>query len=238
MTLRRLTFEEQAASGKRARAKVPRASHAAWEPRSDRSSPVDLLEWQASARIPELGAIRYGRMLVSPFSYFRGAALPMAADLAATPQSGLEVRLCGDAHLSNFGVFGSPERHLFFDVNDFDETSRGPWEWDVKRLATSLEIAGRDHDSATRSADGSSVLRFAPTGRRCGKCRGCRCSRCGTRALIRATCCCASGRCSIADGPRACGERSTRHALTTVTTRSTTCAGRWVASPGSSTILP
>ena len=146
MKLRRLTLEEQAASGKRARAKVPRASHAVWEPRSDRISPVDLLERQASTRIPELVPIRYGRMLVSPFSYFRGAALPMAADLAATPHSGLKVQVCGDAHLSNFGVFGSPERHLFFDVNDFDETARGPWEWDVKRLATSLEIAGRDHE--------------------------------------------------------------------------------------------
>jgi uncharacterized protein (DUF2252 family) len=95
--------------------------------------------------VPELVPIRHGRMLVSPFTYFRGAALPMAADLAATPNSGLSVQLCGDAHLSNFGIFGSPERHLFFDVNDFDETAPGPWEWDVKRLAASLEISGRDN---------------------------------------------------------------------------------------------
>ena len=146
MKMRELTPEERAARGKRARAKMPRASHAAWEPPSDRTSPVDLLERQASTRIPELVPIRYGRMLASPFSYFRGAALPMAADLAATDQSGLKTQLCGDAHLSNFGVFGSPERHLFFDVNDFDETLRGPWEWDVKRLAASLEVAGRDHE--------------------------------------------------------------------------------------------
>jgi uncharacterized protein (DUF2252 family) len=115
-----------------------------------RISPVDLLEQQAGTRIAELVPIRYGRMLVSPFSYFRGAALPMAADLAATPHSGLTVQLCGDAHLSNFGVFGSPERHLFFDVNDFDETLPGPWEWDVKRLAASLEVAGRDHEFSER----------------------------------------------------------------------------------------
>jgi uncharacterized protein (DUF2252 family) len=146
LKLRVVTPEEQAARGKRARAKVPRASHAAWVPPSDRSSPVDLLEQQASTRIPELVPIRHGRMLASPFSYFRGAALPMAADLAVTDHSGLRVQLCGDAHLSNFGFFASPERHLFFDVNDFDETLRGPWEWDVKRLATSLEIAGRDHE--------------------------------------------------------------------------------------------
>ena len=111
-----------------------------------RSGPVELLEQQAGTRIAELVPIRYGRMLVSPFSYFRGAALPMAADLAHTPRSGLTVQLAGDAHLSNFGLFGSPERHLFFDVNDFDETLPGPWEWDVKRLAASLEVAGRDHE--------------------------------------------------------------------------------------------
>ena len=143
-----LTPEERVARGKRARAEVSRASHSVWERRSDRSSPVELLEAQASMRIPELVPIRYGRMLVSPFSYFRGAALPMAADLAGTPRCGLTVQLCGDAHMSNFGLFGSPERHLFFDVNDFDETLPGPWEWDVKRLAASLEVAGRDHEFA------------------------------------------------------------------------------------------
>ncbi|MBV8431522.1 MAG: DUF2252 domain-containing protein [Solirubrobacterales bacterium] len=141
-----LTPTERVARGKRARAEVPRASHAVWEPPPGRISPVDLLEQQAGTRIPELVPIRYGRMAVSPFTYFRGAALPMAADLATTPRSGLKVQLCGDAHLSNFGLFGSPERNLFFDVNDFDETLPGPWEWDVKRLAASLEIAGRDHE--------------------------------------------------------------------------------------------
>jgi uncharacterized protein (DUF2252 family) len=148
MGVQRLTPDERVACGKRARAEVSRASHAAWEPLSDRSSPVDLLEQQARTRIPELVPIRYGRMLVSPFSYFRGAALPISADLAGTPRSGLNVQLCGDAHMSNFGLFGSPERHLFFDVNDFDETLPGPWEWDVKRLAASLEVAGRDHEFA------------------------------------------------------------------------------------------
>jgi uncharacterized protein (DUF2252 family) len=146
MRVEPLTPEERAARGKRARAEAPRASHAAWEPPSERTGPVELLEQQARTRIPELVPIRYGRMLVSPFSYFRGAALPMAADLASTPRSGLTVQLCGDAHLSNFGLFASPERNLFFDVNDFDETLPGPWEWDVKRLAASLEVAGRDHE--------------------------------------------------------------------------------------------
>ena len=103
-----------------------------------------LLEQQAATRVPELVPIRYGRMLVSPFTFYRGAALIMAADLAATARSGLNVQVCGDAHLSNFGVFASPERQLMFDINDFDETLPGPWEWDVKRLAASFEIAGRD----------------------------------------------------------------------------------------------
>ncbi len=140
------TLEERAALGKRARAETPRSSHGAWAPASDRRDPVELLSEQARTRVAELVPIRHGRMLVSPFSYFRGAALPMACDLAGTPTSGLEVQLCGDAHLSNFGIFGSPERHLVFDVNDFDETAPGPWEWDVKRLATSLEVAGREHE--------------------------------------------------------------------------------------------
>jgi uncharacterized protein (DUF2252 family) len=105
---------------------------------------VALLEEQAGGRIPELVPIRHGRMLASPFTFFRGAALIMAADLATTPRSGIHVQLCGDAHLANFGAFGSPERKLLFDINDFDETLPGPWEWDVKRLATSIEVAGRD----------------------------------------------------------------------------------------------
>jgi uncharacterized protein (DUF2252 family) len=136
---------ERAALGKTARAAVPRASHAAFDPHSGRPDPVALLEEQARSRIPELIPLRYGRMLASPFSYFRGAALSMAADLATTPVSGLTVQACGDAHLSNFGMYASPERKLLFDVNDFDETLPGPWEWDLKRLAASLEVAARDN---------------------------------------------------------------------------------------------
>ena len=146
-----VSANERAARGKAARAEVPRSSHGIWEPPSDRTSPVELLERQAKARIPELVPIRHGRMLASPFSYFRGAALPMASDLATTPNSGLRAQICADAHLCNFGVFGSPERHLFFDVNDFDETAPGPWEWDVKRLAASLEIAARDNAFAQKA---------------------------------------------------------------------------------------
>jgi uncharacterized protein (DUF2252 family) len=139
-----LTVAERDARGKRARAQVPRAVHGRWEPAPGRPDPVALLEEQAASRVPELVPIRYGRMLVSPFTFYRGAALIMAADLAASPVSGVTVQLCGDAHLSNFGVFGSPERRMLFDINDFDETLPGPWEWDVKRLAASFEIMGRD----------------------------------------------------------------------------------------------
>ena len=105
-----------------------------------------MLEDQAKSRVPELVPIRYGRMLVSPFTFYRGAAAIMAMDLAETPQSGLRVQACGDAHLSNFGIFAAPDRSLVLDVNDFDETLPGPWEWDVKRLAASFEVAGRDRD--------------------------------------------------------------------------------------------
>ena len=135
---------ERAERGKAARAAVPRTSIADYAPAPTRADPVDLLEEQAADRVPELVPIRYGRMLASPFAFFRGAALIMAADLAQTPTSGLRVQACGDAHMSNFGVFGSPERNLLFDINDFDETLPGPWEWDVKRLVASLAIAGRD----------------------------------------------------------------------------------------------
>jgi uncharacterized protein (DUF2252 family) len=140
-----LTPAERAVRGKSARAEVPLESHAAFGPPADRPDPIALLEEQAKTRVPELVPVRYGRMMASPFSYYRGAALPMASDLAATPVSGLAVQACGDAHLSNFGVFGSAERRLVFDVNDFDETLPGPWEWDVKRLAASLEVAARDN---------------------------------------------------------------------------------------------
>ena len=141
------------AKGKEARAQVPRDSHATFEPAPDRPDPVSLLEEQATTRVQELVPIRYGRMLVSPFTFFRGAALIMASDLSTTPRSGLTAQICGDAHLSNFGVFGSPERQLVFDCNDFDETNPGPWEWDVKRLAASVVVAGRHrgHPKAVRS---------------------------------------------------------------------------------------
>ena len=139
----RLTPAERAERGKAARSAVPRDSHAVYDPSADRPDPVGLLERQAATRLPDLVPVRYGRMMASPFSYFRGAALSMAADLAATPVSGLAVQACGDAHLSNFGIYASPERALVFDLNDFDETLPGPWEWDVKRLAASLEVAGR-----------------------------------------------------------------------------------------------
>jgi uncharacterized protein (DUF2252 family) len=138
-----LSPDERAQLGKAARAKVRRRDHAAFEAASDRPDPISLLEEQAVSRVPDLVPIRYGRMLASPFAFFRGAALVMASDLAATPRSGLDVQACGDAHMSNFGVFATPERNLVFDVNDFDETLPGPWEWDLKRLCASLVIAGR-----------------------------------------------------------------------------------------------
>ncbi len=138
--------DERAATGKAARQKAARSSHGEWEPGADRRDPVEVLEDQAKSRIPELVPIRYGRMLASPFAFFRGGAAIMAMDLANTPQSGFRVQLCGDAHLSNFGVFAAPDRRLVWDVNDFDETLPGPWEWDVKRLAASFAIAGRDRD--------------------------------------------------------------------------------------------
>jgi uncharacterized protein (DUF2252 family) len=144
----RLTVAERRARGRAARTGTPRLSHGRWEPAPDRPDPIALLEEQAESRVPELVPIRYGRMLVSPFTFYRGAALIMAADLAATPVSGVTVQLCGDAHLSNFGLFGTPERRMLFDINDFDETLPGPWEWDIKRLAASFEIMGRDRGFA------------------------------------------------------------------------------------------
>ena len=155
-----LSPAERAEAGKAARARVPRESHAEFHPPADRPDPVALLEQQAESRLPDLVPVRYGRMLVSPFTFFRGAALPMATDLARTPASGLTVQACGDAHLSNFGVFGSPERRLMFDVNDFDETLPGPWEWDVKRLAASMEVAARDNGFG-RKQRGAIVLATA-----------------------------------------------------------------------------
>jgi uncharacterized protein (DUF2252 family) len=154
---RRLSLADRHEQGKAARVSLPRDTHAVFDPPADRPDPVSLLEKQAASRVPDLVPVRYGRMLVSPFTYFRGAALPMASDLARTPVSGLTVQACGDAHLSNFGLFASPERRLVFDVNDFDETLPAPWEWDVKRLAASIEVAGRDN-GFTRKQRRAAVL--------------------------------------------------------------------------------
>jgi uncharacterized protein (DUF2252 family) len=148
-----LSVAERVARGQAARSEVPRSSHAVFEPPPTRADPIELLERQARMRVPELVPIRYGRMLVSPFTFYRGGAMIMAHDLAATPRSGLSVQCCGDAHLSNFGVFASPERALVFDVNDFDETLPGPWEWDVKRLAASMLIAARDNGFRAKDQD-------------------------------------------------------------------------------------
>jgi uncharacterized protein (DUF2252 family) len=148
------SITERPAGGKQARQATPRSSHGDWKPTAERPDPLQTLERQAASRVPELVPLRYGRMLESPFSFYRGAAAVMAADLATTPTTGLRVQLCGDAHLSNFGGFASPDRQLVFDLNDFDETLPGPWEWDLKRLAASIEIAGRDlgFDDGERSA--------------------------------------------------------------------------------------
>ena len=157
------TVDERAAAGKAAREQTPRSSHGEWNPARDRVDPVEVLEGQATTRVPELVPIRYGRMLASPFTFYRGAAAIMAMDLAKTPESGLRVQACGDAHLSNFGVFAAPDRRLVLDVNDFDETLPGPWEWDVKRLAASFAIAGRDRDftpEETRAAVLSTVRHY------------------------------------------------------------------------------
>ena len=136
---------DRAAKGKSCRSEAPRSSHAAWEPHAERPDPIALLQEQAAERVPELVPIRYGRMAASPFAFYRGAAYVMASDLATTPKTGIRVQLCGDAHLANFGAFASPERQLLFDVVDFDETLPGPWEWDVKRLAASVAVAGREN---------------------------------------------------------------------------------------------
>jgi uncharacterized protein (DUF2252 family) len=140
---RHLTRAQQVEQGTKERARIPRRSHGTWEPAPDRPDPIAILERQAASRVPELVPIRHGRMMVSPFTFFRGAAAVMAADLGAVPRTTLSTQLCGDAHLSNFGVYSSPERTLVFDVNDFDETLPGPFEWDVKRLAASIIIAGQ-----------------------------------------------------------------------------------------------
>jgi uncharacterized protein (DUF2252 family) len=138
-----LTVAERVARGRATRAEIRRVSHAAWEPSPHRPDPVELLQEQAADRVPELVPIRYGRMLASPLDFYRGGAYLMASDLAGMARTGLHVQLCGDAHLSNFGYYAAPDRRLVFDINDFDETLPGPFEWDLKRLAASFAVAGR-----------------------------------------------------------------------------------------------
>jgi len=169
-----LTVEGRRAHGRAARKSVPREAHAGWRAATDRRDPVDVLEEQARSRLPDLVPVRYGRMLASPFAFFRGGAAIMAMDLATSPRTDLHVQLCGDAHLGNFGVFGSPERELLFDINDFDETLPGPFEWDVKRLVTSFVLAARANGFnvaecrssalAAAAAYRQAVLRFAEMG--------------------------------------------------------------------------
>ncbi|HWS48325.1 MAG TPA: DUF2252 domain-containing protein [Acidimicrobiia bacterium] len=144
------SLEERAVRGRQARKAVPRSSHTGWKPAAGRPDPVALLEEQNTFREPDLVPVRHGRMMVSPFTFYRGAARVMAADLEHTPRAGLDVQLCGDAHLSNFGVFASPERTLLFDLNDFDETLAGPFEYDVERLTASFVIAGRNNQYSTK----------------------------------------------------------------------------------------
>ena len=155
------SVDERRALGKKARKRTPPTSHAGWAPAANRPDPVALLDAQNLTREQDLVPVRHGRMMVSPFTFYRGAAKIMAADLAATPTAGLNVQLCGDAHLSNFGVFASPERALLFDLNDFDETLPGPFEYDVKRMAASFTIAARNNGFAR--ADGDAATRASVT---------------------------------------------------------------------------
>ena len=148
----RLDPAQRAAHGRAARREVPRSAHAEWAAGPDRADPVTLLRAQEATRVPELVPLRHERMLESPFTFYRGAAAIMAADLATMPSSGLRVQACGDAHLANFGGFAAPDRTLIFDMNDFDETVPGPFEWDVKRLAASFEIAARSRELSSKTA--------------------------------------------------------------------------------------
>jgi len=147
--VKHLSLEERRAEGRQARDRTAPSSHLGWRPASDRPDPIALLQEQELTRERDLVPVRHGRMMVSPFTFYRGAAKIMAADLKDTPVAGLDAQLCGDAHLSNFGMFASPERALLFDVNDFDETLPGPFEYDVKRMAASFVIAGRNNGFST-----------------------------------------------------------------------------------------
>ena len=172
----RRSFEQRRAAGKELRKEYPRRAHRTWSASRDRRDPIEVLEEQAETRAAELVPIRYGRMAQSPFAFFRGGAAIMAMDLATTPTTGLYVQACGDAHVNNFGKFATPERNVMFDVNDFDETLPGPWEWDVKRLCTSLYIVARERRvltvaiEADRRAGGAHLSRAdGRGGRRCGR---------------------------------------------------------------------
>jgi hypothetical protein len=175
MDVAHLSIDQRRARGEEARDRTPPSSHGGWRAAGGRPDPVDLLEEQNRSREPDLVPVRHGRMMVSPFTFYRGAAKVMAADLAATPVAGLQTQLCGDAHLSNFGVFASPERRLVFDLNDFDETLPGPFEYDVKRMAASFTVADRNMPTPrARSSGGRCVgwlrgsgdLRCCPTNSR------------------------------------------------------------------------
>ena len=146
------SVEERQAEGEESRERMPPSTHGEWAPGADRFDPIALIEQQNETREPDLVPVRHGRMMVSPFTFYRGAAKIMAADLEHTPRAGLTVQLCGDAHLSNFGAFASPERQLLFDLNDFDETLPGPFEYDVKRLAASFTIAARNNGFGSADA--------------------------------------------------------------------------------------
>ena len=169
------SIDERKAKGREARDRTPPSSHAKWRPAADRPGLIGLLEEQNATREPDLVPVRHGRMMVSPFTFYRGGAKIMAADLKDTPTAGLSVQLCGDAHLSNFGLFASPERQLLFDLNDFDETLPGPFEYDVKRMAASFTIAGRNNGFAKADARAATLASarayreaMAPS-RRCGR---------------------------------------------------------------------
>ncbi len=152
LPIKRHLIDHRNVHGKTLRQHTPRSSHAEWSPPSDRRDPIKILIDSSAHRIQHLVPIRYGRMMQSPFAFYRGGAAIMAADLARTPITGLKVQVCGDCHLMNFGIFATPERHLVFDVNDFDETLPGPWEWDMKRLAASFVIASHHNEFKQRQA--------------------------------------------------------------------------------------
>jgi hypothetical protein len=154
-----------AGAGREARDRTPPSSHAGWAPATDRPDPVGLLKDQDATREPDLVPVRHGRMLVSPFTFYRGGAKIMAADLTDTPTAGLKVQRCGDAHLSNFGAFTSPERRPLFSLNDFDETLPGPFEYDVKRMAASFTIAGQNNGFAKADSRAATLAAWRPTGR-------------------------------------------------------------------------